>query len=119
MALRVATQYMARVNPQVADRAVDIAHGLSPEDGNSKGLKTVKHIFSTGAKFLKKLVVMASGYVAGLECFPVFLCLADLTFQEQLQLPSVSNCCPRAYPGNQPLPTQLTKHWRHGWKIWI
>ena len=74
MALRVATQYMARVNPQVADRAVYIAHGLSPEDGNSRGLKTVKHIFSTGAKFLKKLVpfvVVASGY--GLECFPVFL----------------------------------------------
>ena len=55
MALRVAVQYMARVNPEVADRAVDVAYGRVPnEQGKTHGLKSVQHLFSAGASFLKR-----------------------------------------------------------------
>ena len=55
MALRVAVQYMARVNPEVADRAVDVAYGHEPnEQRKTHGLKSVQHLFSAGAQFLKR-----------------------------------------------------------------
>lgn len=72
MALLVASQYMARVNPQVADRAVFLAHGqCPPEDESSHGLRTVQHLFATGARFLKRLVYLI-GYRVRLS---VGLCL--------------------------------------------
>jgi len=54
MALLVTVQYMARVNPEVADRAMDVACGQTPkEEGKTHGLKTVQYLFSAGTRFLK------------------------------------------------------------------
>ena len=68
MALRVAVQYMARVNPEVADRAVDVAYGRAPnEQGKTHGLKSVQHFFSAGARFLKRLGPHLSLFVADVQ----------------------------------------------------
>ena len=59
-ALLIAAQYFARLNPQVADRAVEIASGNSPLDGDVKysGLKTVQFFFTCGTSSLKRFVTV-------------------------------------------------------------
>ncbi len=56
--MSIAAQYFARLNPQVADRAVGIARGeqpgeMQPEIGCA-GLKTVQFFFDCGATSLKE-----------------------------------------------------------------
>ena len=55
MALLVATQYMARVNPEVADRAVELTHGKTLQEDGEKthGVKTINFLFSCGSGYLK------------------------------------------------------------------
>ncbi|XP_064406559.1 zinc finger ZZ-type and EF-hand domain-containing protein 1-like isoform X2 [Halichondria panicea] len=57
-ALLVAAQYFARLNPQVADRAVEIAEGQTPHslqlETGCAGLKTVQFFFNCGASSLER-----------------------------------------------------------------
>ncbi len=56
--LLVTAQYLAHLNPEVADRVIDVAHGNSPSmqvlECRTHGTQTVQFLFSMGAEFLMK-----------------------------------------------------------------
>lgn len=110
MALRVAVQYMARVNPEVADRAVDVAYGHEPnEQGKTHGLKSVQHLFSAGAQFLKRFAPHLWPCLC--QMFNVS-CSADQISQGQPTQQSVSCCSHEPFHGRVQWPPLSDRTWR-------
>ena len=109
MALRVAVQYMARVNPEVADRAVDVAYGRAPnEQGKTHGLKSVQHLFSAGARFLKRLALHLSCLW---QTFNIS-CSVGPTSQGQPTQQNVFCCSHEPFHGRLLWPLLSDKTWR-------
>lgn len=111
MALRVAVQYMARVNPEVADRAVDVAYGHEPnEQRKTHGLKSVQHLFSAGAQFLKRFA--PPRLLPHLWQMFSISCSADQISQGQPTQRSVSYCSREPFHGRVQWPPLSDKTWR-------